>query len=77
MDAILLQSDYRCFGHSCDNLHGGNTRNTNIFIMCRDHSPVKIHTVFCLNFLLRKWQNGDEYKILEANNGRQQYGSVV
>jgi hypothetical protein len=53
-----------CFGHSCDHIQGGNTRNTNIFIMYRDHSTVRIHIVL-LKFPI-KWKNGDQSKILDA-----------
>jgi hypothetical protein len=37
-----------CLGHSCGNLQGGKCENTNILIVCQDHSTVKI-TWFGLN----------------------------
>jgi hypothetical protein len=43
--------------------------------MCRDRSTVKIHLAF-FKFPI-KWQNGDKHKILEDNNGRLQFGSLV
>jgi hypothetical protein len=55
-----------CFGHSCGHLQGGNSKNTDIFTVCRDYSTVKNHTG--LIKIPVKWNNSDEYKTLEAKN---------
>jgi hypothetical protein len=55
-----------CFGHSCGHLLGGNSKNTDIFIVCRDYSTVKNHTG--LIKIPVKSKNSDEYKILEVKN---------
>ena len=54
INIILLYSDHQpCFGHSCGHLQGGKCKNTNIFIVCWDHSMVKKHVV--LVRILVKW----------------------
>jgi len=39
---VIVLGTATCLGHSCGHLHGGKCKDTNIFIVCRDHSTVNI-----------------------------------
>ena len=39
---FITQRPPTCFGHTSGRLQGGKNKNKNIFIVCRDHSAVKL-----------------------------------
>ena len=37
---FIAQWSPKCFGHSCGHLQGGENKNTNIIILCPNHSTI-------------------------------------